>query len=111
MPTDSCPQLLAALRLLAAPVTEQCQYYGPHVVVADELALDYAEALFLLPSSPQSLPLVATMYTARRELNQALDAMASVPDRWTVEALAHSPHWHQLRRQATAILALLPDRE
>lgn len=111
MPTDSCPRLLAALRLLAAPAAEQCQYYGPHVIVADELALDYDDALLLITSFPNPPLLVATRYTALLELKQELDAMSSVPDLWTVEALAHSPRWHQLRQQATAILALLPDSE
>ncbi|MGY2130578.1 hypothetical protein ACW9KT_00005 [Hymenobacter sp. HD11105] len=110
MPTDSYTQLVAALRLLAAPAEEQCQYYPPYVV-ADEITLDYDDALLLLTSAPPPLPLTTTIYTALIELDQALYAMSSVSDLWTVEALAHSPRWNHLRRQAAAILALLADRE
>lgn len=105
---SSYDHLLTALHLLASPAVVQRQYYGPHqVVVADEMALDYHDAFLGVDSLRQTHCVTAAPYATLVNLNQMLDAMSAFPELWSLEALTNSPHWQELRSQATAALALL----
>jgi hypothetical protein len=92
--SSSYDRLLTALQLLASPAFVQCQYYEPHpVVVADEIALDYYEAFLVVETLRQTHHVTGGAYAALVDIDQRLDA--------------NSPHWQELRRQATVALALL----
>lgn len=106
MTISSYDHLLMALHLLASPAAVQRQYYKPHqVVVADEIALAYYDAFLGVDSLRQTHRVMAAAYATLVDINQVLDAMSAFPELWSVEALTNSPHWQELRRQATALLS------
>jgi hypothetical protein len=94
-------RLVHALQALAVPAEEQLARYPVFVVKADELALDYADALLLITDCPQ-VSLTPEQQAALEDVDQLLDWMSGEKNAalWTEAALRTAPDWQQVRRLA-----------
>ena len=101
-------RLITTLQALAAPVEVQLSRFPDFVVKADELALDFNDALVLVRDCRQ-LELTRDQEHALFALDRTLDAMSG-PSRahlWTEGALRESDEWHVVRALAVAALEVL----
>jgi hypothetical protein len=104
MPTEMLRQALLAL---AAPPDEQVARFPAFVAVADELALDFDDALAVLTSPDAAWTGGAGQRAALDAVDSLLEDMSRRHDEtlWTVEALQERPEWRRVRRLAAAALA------
>jgi len=101
-------RLVHALQALAAPAEVQLARYPAFVVKADELALDYADALLLITDCPQ-LSLTPEQQAAIEVVDHLLHQMSGKQNAalWTEAALRTAPAWQEVRRLAReGLLAL-----
>jgi hypothetical protein len=97
-------------RALAAPADVQLALYPDFVDCADQLALDYGEALYQAMQSPET---ASGLRGQGRELLLKLDDylnQMSTPERkhlWSNEALQISVEWAAIRATAGAALVFL----
>ena len=103
--------LRAVLARLAAPAGEQVAYLEGLGVApsADELALELADAVGLLPGVVEAGLLPRRQAERIRALDRKLAAMSGQPGLWSVTALEGHPDWAEVRRLAAA-LATEPHR-
>jgi hypothetical protein len=101
-------RLVDTLRALAAPAEEQLARYPDFVVKADELALDFDDALRLVMDCPQ-IRLEAEQEHALERLDDTLERMSGEANAslWTARALREREEWAHVRRLARAALAAL----
>jgi hypothetical protein len=91
-------RLVHALQALAAPAEEQLARCPAFVVKADELALDYADALLLITDCPQ-VSLTPEQQAALEAVDHLLDRMTGEKNEalWTEAALHTAPEWQEVR--------------
>ncbi len=101
-------RLVTSLQALAAPAEIQLARFPDFVVKADELALDFDDALMLMRDCPQ-IELTPEQVDALDAVESALDAMAGPRCRqlWTDAALSDAAEWARVRHLATAALGVL----
>ena len=99
--------LLDALRLIALNAEDQVAALPRFVVVPDEIALFFHDALLLLPQLVTRGLVPPHMTDPLMEIDRKLSAMTDAADRsvWTYAALANHPDWEWLRERARALLA------
>ena len=101
-------RLITSLQALAAPAEIQLARFPDFVVKADELALDFDDAIILVRDCPQ-LDLTPAQVAALEAVDQALSAMSG-PERgrfWTDSALRESAEWGRVRGLAARALRTL----
>ena len=100
--------MIESLQALAAPADVQCARFPDFVVKADELVLDFDDALMLVRDCRQ-LTLTGYQHDALTDLDLTLSAMSGSTNRhlWTEAALREGPEWDVVRRQAAAALRTL----
>lgn len=101
-------RLVDTLRALAAPAEEQLARFPDFVVKADELALDFDDALRLVMDCPQ-IRLEPEQEHALERLDDTLERMSGEANAplWTEGALRERDEWARVRRLARAALAAL----
>ena len=101
-------RLIHSLQALAAPADVQLARFPDFAAKADELALDYADALRLAADCPQVL-LEPGQRHALDRLDGYLDRMSGAANAalWTEGAVRSSPEWEEVRALARAGLAAL----
>jgi hypothetical protein len=101
-------RLITSLQALAAPAEIQLARFPDFVVKADELALDFDDALMLVRDCPQ-LELTPGQVAALDALDQALDVMSGPGQGrfWTESALRDGAEWAHVRGLAAAALRTL----
>ncbi len=99
-------QLRTALQALAAPAEQQLARYPSFAVVADELALDFDDALGLLEA--QSAPLTKAQMAGLLALDALLNQMSGSEraDLWTSHALRSAAEWEEVRSASIEVLEL-----
>ncbi|HEY0971791.1 MAG TPA: hypothetical protein VGE02_12555 [Gemmatimonadales bacterium] len=98
--------LRAAMQALAAPAPVQLAHYTDLVVKADELALDFDDALLLVRQS-RAPEIDSRLAAALAALDELLARMIGPtrPDLWAENALRSRPEWAKVRSLASAALA------
>jgi hypothetical protein len=101
-------RLVHTLQALAAPVDAQLARFPDFAVKADELALDFADALLLVLDCPQ-LTLEPAQKEALLRVDRQLDKMSGTAKAplWTTAALRDNPEWRTVRTLAVAALQAL----
>ena len=101
-------RLIHSLQALAAPADAQLARFPGFVVKADELALDFADALLLISDCPQ-VELSAAQQETLGQLDAHLEAMSAAPRAplWTDAAVRGAPEWVTVRRLAREALVAL----
>lgn len=101
-------RLVHSLQALAAPADVQLARFPSFVAKADELALDFADALLVANDCPQ-LRLTAAQRDALARLDQHLDGMSGAANAqlWTEHAVRSRPEWDAVRALARDVLAAL----
>ena len=101
-------RLVHSLQALAAPAAVQLARFPDFAVRADELALDYADAVLLAADCPQ-LRLERAQRRALDQLDEHLKRMGAVAGAgpWTEDAVRTSPEWEAVRKLARDALAAL----
>jgi hypothetical protein len=101
-------RLIHSLQALAAPADAQLARFPDFVAKADELALDFADALRLVSDRPQ-VELSAAQREALARLDAQLDAMSGESRRalWSEAAMRGAREWAATRRLAREALAAL----
>src|SRR5215212_10645109 len=101
-------RLIHSLQALAAPADVQLARFPDFAAKADELALDYADALRLAADCPQ-LRLEPGQRRALDRLDGYLDRMSGAANAglWTEGAVRSSPEWVEVRALARDALAAL----
>ncbi len=101
-------RLVNSLQALAAPAEIQLARFPDFAARADELALDFADALLLVSDCPQ-VRLTADERHALELLDEHLDAMSG-PARaglWSEASVRAAPEWATTRLLARRALAAL----
>ena len=98
--------LRAALQVLAAPALVQLARYPEFVVKADELALDFDDALLLVRHN-RAAEIDSRQAAALAALDELFTRMSGParPELWTEEAVRSRPEWAEARELASAALA------
>jgi hypothetical protein len=107
---DPCmiERLITSLRALAAPADAQVARYPDFTVRADELALEFDDALLLVSDCPQ-LRLGGEQVEALARVDRLLERMSGAEHAgmWTEAALRGEPEWDRIRRAASEALRAL----
>jgi len=108
MPSRVIERLIRSLQALAAPAEVQLARFPAFAVQADELALDFADALLLVSDCSQ-VRLSATERHALERLDAQLAAMNGSVRReiWSEAAVRQAPEWAATRRLAWEALDAL----
>jgi hypothetical protein len=96
-------QLIDVLELLAADADQQIASLPDFVVVTDELALLFSDAVLVARSGPHLMS--TSTWTAVEDLSAMLERMSAVPALWSDDALRGAPEWSRVRSDARSILA------
>ena len=101
-------RLITSLQALAAPADIQLARFPDFVGKADELALDFDDALMLTRDCPQ-LELTGDQVAALDAIDRALDVMSGPGHRpyWSESALRDSEDWARVRQLAVTALHAL----
>jgi hypothetical protein len=101
-------RLITSLQALAAPAEAQLARFPDFVAKADELALDFDDALMLIRDCPQ-LELTGDQVTALDAVDHALAAMSGPAQAgfWTEVSLRESLEWARVRSVAAEALGAL----
>lgn len=95
-----------ARQALAQPAAVQISLFDPRVVIADELALEFTDALWVATSN-------RLLHAAAAEKLNRIDELLEQhsgernSENWTVEALRRNPLWEQVRVLAADALVTL----
>ena len=96
--------LRSALQALAASAEVQLARFPTFTVAADELALDFDDALLMFrQAAPKSTPEQNACIHALDDLLSNMSGAANAP-LWTPSALRTAPEWVQVRALAHAAL-------
>ena len=100
--------LIDSLQALAAPADVQLARYPDFTVKADELALEFEDAL-LLVTSCQQIGMDDEQRDTLCGLDDLLTRMSGKENSrlWTEDALRSAPEWEEVRRRAAATLRSL----
>ncbi len=96
-------RMIEVLKLMACSASQQRAAFPDFVVVADEIALLFDDELRLVDMS--TLP--PAVGDALRSIDSRLSDMSNDKSIWSLEALATSHEWQQLRGAALALLSTL----
>jgi hypothetical protein len=99
--TEWIPELRRTLQALSRPATDQRRLFPSLVCVADELALDFDDAL-RAAGEGASVLFTAEQSTALARLNSRLDELSGsdAGEFWTDAALSSDPRWNCIRSLA-----------
>lgn len=106
-PKDQYDVLVDSVLLVAASAAEQVSALPDFVVVTDEVATMFGDAMLLAPQVERAGLVSSDAATSLRELDQHLERISDDDRLADPASLRDHPFWEEARRLATAALARL----
>ncbi|WP_125916529.1 hypothetical protein [Hymenobacter coccineus] len=109
MKTALFNHVVNVLRLVATPGSIQEKLYNDKVVVADEVALDYSDAVQQANVLLINKEISSEIYEQLLSLDTDFDQMANNPQLWDRNAFLNDQKWKNIRNKALSILSAMKE--